>query len=66
MGAANAHIEPAIGLGKDVRLVGEGVGGAGLDWEERYVHLCGFGGASEADPGGFETRMTSVRHRIRW
>lgn len=62
--AANAHIEPAIGLGKDVRLSGSGVSGAGLDWDERYVHLCGFSGGSD-EPKGFHSRMQSVRERFR-
>lgn len=60
---STAHIEPALGLGKDVRLSGDRVSGAGLDWEDRFVHLCGF---STEKGAGFESRMQNVRSRFRW
>ncbi len=42
LAAANTMADPAIGLGKDVRLIAEGLSGAALWAEERYVHICGF------------------------
>lgn len=60
---ANAHVEAALGLGKDVRLSGDRVSGAGLDWEDRYVHLCGF---SVEKSEWFESRIQNVRSRFQW
>jgi len=39
---APAAAEPAIGMGKDVRLGGRSVAGAALWAGGRYVHICGF------------------------
>jgi hypothetical protein len=40
--------QPALGLGKDVRLNGLSVSGAALWAEERYIHICAF--ATNGDP----------------
>ncbi|MCL6543847.1 MAG: hypothetical protein K6T61_01345 [Bryobacteraceae bacterium] len=39
---APAFTRPAVGLGKDVRFQADGVTGAALWAEERYVHVCAF------------------------
>jgi len=39
---APAFTRPAVGLGKDVRFQANGVTGAALWAEERYVHVCAF------------------------
>jgi hypothetical protein len=39
---APVYIEPAIGLGKDVRIYGPGLSGGGLCYEDRYLHLAAF------------------------
>jgi hypothetical protein len=50
---------PALGLGKDVRIVGEGIAGAGLSLEPCYVHLCGFTTANpNGGPAGFGSRFS--------
>lgn len=38
--AAESFTQPAVGLGKDVRLNGGSISGAALWAEQRYVHLC--------------------------
>ena len=35
-------MRPAVGIGEDVRLTGQGISGAVRCAEERYVHLCAF------------------------
>jgi hypothetical protein len=40
IGKTSCVVRPAICIGKDVRLTGEGVSGRGLWAGERYVHLC--------------------------
>jgi hypothetical protein len=62
--AATTFAQPAIGLGKDVRLSGGSVSGSALWAEERYIHLCAFGtnGGGTAGPS-LRTRMTRPTHR---
>jgi hypothetical protein len=42
IGKAELRRQPAIGIGEDVRLTGEGISGAALWAEERYIHVCAF------------------------
>jgi len=42
IGSATPMTQPAIGLGKDIRLTGESVSGAALWAEHRYIHICAF------------------------
>jgi hypothetical protein len=52
VGKAEPLVRPAVGIGEDVRLIGERISGAALWAEQRYVHLCAFttnGTATPAD-----------------
>jgi hypothetical protein len=62
VGMTPGFTQPAVGLGKDVRIAGNDVTGAALWAEERYVHVCAF---SAAGDGGPETRILrpSLRRR---
>jgi hypothetical protein len=40
--SAQSFSEPALGLGKDIRLSSPGISGAALWVEDRYLHLCAF------------------------
>jgi hypothetical protein len=65
LGDTQAFMEPAIGMGKDVRLNGVKVSGAAL-WEgERYVHLCAFASDNNGSPspGLNRTRMSRPSRR---
>jgi len=42
LGQAQTFSDQALGLGKDIRFYGDGVTGAGLWAEGRYVHICAF------------------------
>lgn len=58
---APVFAEPAVGLGKDLRIQGRGLVGAGLWVETRYVHLAAFRvGGSGSD---FKTRMARPSRR---
>lgn len=50
----------AVGLGKDVRITGDGMTGAALWAEERYIHVCGFRSDSEL---GLQTRWRARFNR---
>jgi hypothetical protein len=55
--------EPAIALGKDVRLVSPALSGGALWAEDRYVHICAFS-AEQAQAGpSFRTRMNRPSSR---
>lgn len=56
--AAKSFTQPAVGLGKDVRLNGGSISGAALWAEERYVHLCAFAVNGKGGETGFHTRMS--------
>jgi hypothetical protein len=56
--------EPAIGTGKDVRLIGKEVSGAALWAEGRYVHLCAFATPQATGAEG-TTRIARPRQRRR-
>jgi hypothetical protein len=62
---APAFAEPAIGLGKDVRLQAAGLSGAALWAGERYVHICAFATGNTAKPDGFTTRINRPSGRRR-
>ena len=62
--AATTFTQPAVGLGKDVRLSGGSVSGSALWAEERYIHICAFGTNGEGTAGpNLRTRMTRPTHR---
>lgn len=61
--AAESFAQPAVGVGKDVRLSGTGVNGAALWAEERYIHLCAFVANGKAGETGFHTRMSRPTSR---
>lgn len=61
--AAPSFAEPAVGLGKDVRLSGAGLSGAALWAEERYVHVCAFAAAGIEGSGRWQTRMSRPSRR---
>jgi hypothetical protein len=45
IGGTTPITQPGVGLGKDVRLSGEGVSGAAFWAEERHIHVCAFNAA---------------------
>ncbi len=53
-------VEPAVGMGQDVRLDGEKLTSAALWAEERYVHFCAF---PKAGPGQWRARRAEDRFR---
>lgn len=60
-GAFEEMLRRAAGLGKDIRLEGEGIAGAAL-WEgSRYVHTCAFRTRNSA--AGLQTRISRPRRR---
>jgi len=61
--SAPAFMQPAIGLGKDVRFLSRAVSGAALWVNWRYVHICVFAANGAADGAGFQTRMSRPTHR---
>ena len=63
LAAIPAVSQPAIGLGKDVRLTGKSVAGAALWEEERYVHLCGFTVAEGGPMDEVHTRFSRPMSR---
>jgi hypothetical protein len=54
--------EPAVGMGKDVRLTSQGISGAALWAEGRYVHLCAF---TSNDETGFSSKVSRPSRRWR-
>lgn len=42
IGRAEPLTRPAVGIGEDLRLNGDGISGAALWAEQRYVHICAF------------------------
>lgn len=63
VGKSEPLIRPAVGLGEDVRLTGEGVSGAALWGEQRYIHLCAFTKNGTSGPGGFRTSISRPARR---
>jgi hypothetical protein len=63
IGRAEPLIQPAVGMGEDVRLTGEGISGAALWAEQQYVHLCAFTTIGIDNPGGFHTRVSRPARR---
>jgi hypothetical protein len=58
---APVFAEPAVGLGKDLRIQGLGLVGAGLWVETRYVHMAAF--RVDGGHGGIKTRMARPSRR---
>lgn len=64
IGVASSFAEQALGIGKDVRFDGPGIGGAALWAHERYLHICAFANnGKSSDRPGFWTRITRPSHR---
>ncbi len=61
--SAPVFMQPAIGLGKDVRFRSRAVSGSALWVNGRYVHICAFAANGAADSAGFQTRMSRPTHR---
>jgi hypothetical protein len=62
--AARSFTQPAVGMGKDVRLTSDSVSGAALWAGDRYVHICAFAcNGRDAAETGLRTRMTRPTHR---
>jgi hypothetical protein len=60
--AGTAFCEQSPGLGKDVRMTAEGLSGAGLWVEGRYVHFCAFS-RNGGNGGRLKTRMSMPSRR---
>lgn len=58
VGQAAAFSEPALGMGKDFRLVDQQVSGAALWADGRYVHCGAFSQAAPSANRRFRTRMS--------
>jgi hypothetical protein len=55
--------QPAVGMGKDIRLTGDGISGAALWAERRYIHLCAFTTNGSGAPAGLQTRIRRPARR---
>jgi hypothetical protein len=62
LASAPTFAEPAVGLGKDVRLTGNQTCGAALWAEDRFIHVYGFA-TNHPGPSGFRTRMSRPSRR---
>jgi hypothetical protein len=62
IGKAERLVKPAVGIGEDVRLTGEGISGAAL-WAERYIHLCAFKMNGNGGSRQFHTRINRPTRR---
>ena len=63
VGKSEPLIRPAVGLGEDVRLAGEGISGAALRSEQRYIHVCAFTTNGTGDPARFRTSISRPARR---
>jgi hypothetical protein len=63
IGRAEALKRPAVGIGEDVRLTGNGISGASLWAEERHIHVCAFTTPGAPGNGEFRTRMSRPARR---
>jgi hypothetical protein len=55
--------EPAVGLGKDVRINGKSMSGGALWAADRYIHICAFSISEPADNGTVRTRISRPTRR---
>ncbi len=60
---APVFMQPAIGLGKDVRLLSGTISGSALWVNGRYVHICAFATPGVPDGAWFQTRISRPTHR---
>jgi sigma54-dependent transcription regulator len=60
---AKSFAEPALGLGKDIRIMSDAISGAALWAEMRFVHVCAFHTNGGSGRVGFRTRMSRPTHR---
>jgi len=65
LSSAGAVTQPAVGLGKDVRITGKTVSGSALWAEHRYIHLCAFT-ASGKSQAGIQARISRPARRRAW
>ena len=63
IGMAEPLTRPAVGIGEDVRLNGDGISGAALWAEQRFVHVCAFSTCGGASQGEFHTHMSRPTRR---
>ncbi len=63
VGKSEPLIRPAVGMGEDVRLTGDGVSGAALRSEQRYIHLCAFTTNGTSGPGEFRMSISRPTRR---
>lgn len=64
VGKGECLMRPAVGIGEDVRVTGEGISGAAL-WAERYVHVCAFTVNGNGGSRQFRTRVSQPTRRRR-
>jgi hypothetical protein len=64
LGKATSFAQPALGLGKDIRLTGRLASGAALWAEGRYVHCCAFRGGPDGQGGQPSTRFSRPTRRF--
>lgn len=60
--SAQSFTEPAVGLGKDLRLSSPGIAGAALWAENRYIHICAFSTGAQSH---FSSRVSRPSRRWR-
>jgi hypothetical protein len=63
IGKAECLLRLAVGIGEDVRVTGEGISGAALWAEERYVHLCAFTVNANSGSRQFHTHISRPTRR---
>ena len=61
LAVAPVFAEPAVGMGKDLRIQARGLVGAGLWVDVRYVHLAAF--RTGGNGGNFTTRLSRPSRR---
>jgi hypothetical protein len=62
---APSFAQPAVGLGKDVRLSGKSLAGGALWAGDRYIHVCAFSISDGAANGPLHTRISRPTRRSR-
>jgi hypothetical protein len=63
IGSAQSFLQPAVGIGKDIRFIAPELSGAALWAQERYIHICAFASIGRDDASIFETRISRSTHR---
>jgi hypothetical protein len=66
MATAKCFVQPAVGLGQDLRFSSDSLSGAALWAEGRYVHIYAFPNNGQPERPGFRNWMIRPTHRRRF